>query len=136
MALTCPHCGVLNRCDCKSCNPDKVPKDLVIIDFEDECYQCYSCKEKFSEQDSLDYEWDKMHENIKNSITPQMCLDWRVREGVERKKYEKDSSSYGTYGFESAFFQHFGIRHNECSFSDLMRIKKKLIRDNKLNNLI
>lgn len=27
MALTCPQCGVLNRCDCMSCNPDKMCLD-------------------------------------------------------------------------------------------------------------
>lgn len=135
MALTCPHCGVLNRCDCKTCNPDKDPKDLVIIDYANECYQCYSCSQKFSEGDSLDYEWDKMHEHIKNSITPEMCLTWRTLEGHEKKKYEKDNS-YGSYGFESAFFQHFGVRHNQCSFSDLMRLKKQLVRDKKINTIL
>lgn len=135
MALTCPHCGLLNRCDCKNCNPDKVPKDLVVIDYENECYQCYSCKQKFSEQDSLDYDWNKMHENIKKSITPQMCLEWRILDGNGKKRFEKESS-YGSYGFESAFFQHFGVRHNECSFSDVMKLKFQLLRDNKINSIL
>ena len=135
MALTCPHCGVLNRCDCKNCNPEEDPKDLVIIDYANECYQCYSCSQKFSEGESLDYEWDKMHEHIKNSITPEMCLTWRTLEGQEKKKYEKENS-YGSYGFESAFFQHFGVRYNQCSFEHLMRLKSQVLRDKKINSIL
>jgi hypothetical protein len=135
MALTCPHCGVLNRCDCKNCNPDKDPKNLVIIDYDNECYQCYSCNQKFSEQDSLDYDWDKMHLNIKNTITPEMCLIWISLVGKERKQYEKDSP-YGSYGFESAFFQHFRIRHSECGNNELASIKIQIQRENKLKQII
>ena len=136
MALTCPHCGVLNRCDCKNCNPEEDPKDLVIIDYANECYQCYSCSQKFSEGESLDYEWDKMHEHIKNTITPKMCIEWRSFSSVkERKKYE-DKSSYGTYGFESAFFQHFGIHHKDCNYDEFVKIKLMVEREFKINKII
>lgn len=135
MALTCPNCEILNRCDCKSCNPDKDPKDLVLIDYDNECYQCYSCGHKFSEQDSLDFEWERMHQNIKKMITPQMCIEWKKLNGKERKLYE-EKSSWGTYGFESAFFQHFKIRHNECGLSELNSLEIMIQRETNINSLI
>ena len=136
MALTCPHCGVLNRCDCKNCNPDKDPKDLVIIDYDNECYKCYSCNQKFSEQDSLDYDWDRMHENFKKSITPEMCITWKSFSLEKERKDFVSKYSYGNYGFESAFFQHFGIRHDRCGSDELDKIKIQLERDTKLSKLI
>ena len=112
MALTCPNCEKLNRCECKNCNPDKDPKDLVIIDYDNSCYQCYSCGHKFNEQDSLDFEWDRMHADFKKNVTPEMCFIWISLVGKERKEYV-GRYSWGNYAFESAFFQHFGIRHNK-----------------------
>lgn len=135
MALTCPNCSKINRCDCNSCNPNKEVKELIIIDYENEKYQCYFCGHKFTEQDSLDFDWDRMHEDIKNSITPDMCISWIELNGKEKINFEK-SISHGRYGFESAFYQHFQIRHNNCSFEDIKNIKKQISRDNNINNII
>jgi hypothetical protein len=135
MALTCPNCSTLNRCNCKSCNPNEDPKDLVIIDYDNECYQCYKCNHRFSEQDSLDFEWDMMHQNIKNSLTPKMCIQWKKLDGKERKKFE-ECTSYGAYGFESAFFQHFKIRHNECGSKELESLEIMIDRDQNINSVI
>ena len=88
MALTLPNCELLNKCDCKSCNPDGTATDLVIIDYENDCYQCYSCGHKFNEQDSLDFEWDRMHADFKKNVTPQMCIIWKsFKLEKERKEY-------------------------------------------------
>jgi hypothetical protein len=53
MALICPKCEKLNRCDCKSCNPNKDLSNLIIIDYENNLYQCSFCNHKFNELDSL-----------------------------------------------------------------------------------
>ena len=74
MALICPKCEKINKCDCKSCNPDGKATDLVIILEQEQLYQCCFCSHKFNEQDSLDLEWDRMHEDFKNNITPKCVL--------------------------------------------------------------
>ena len=134
MALTCPNCEKLNRCGCKSCNPNNDKSELVIIDYENSVYQCYFCSHKFTEQDSLDFEWDMMHKNIKNSITPEMSIKWKELQGKEKKEFE-ESSSYGQYGFESAFFQHFNIRHNNCDSKQIQSIKIQIDRELKINKI-
>ena len=134
MALLCPKCEKINKCDCKSCNPDGKATDLVIILEQEQLYQCCFCSHKFNEQDSLDLEWDRMHEDFKNNITPEMCITWKSFVLVkERKEY---ASKYGDYGFESAFFQHFGIRHVDCGIKEINKIKIQLDRDNKISKLI
>ena len=135
MALTCPKCEKINLCNCKSCNPNEDKYGLVIILEDEQLYQCFSCGNKFSECDSLDFEWDRMHKDFKENITPDMCLIWIELSYGDRKKYE-EKTSHGTYGFESAFFQHFGIRHKNCSKEDIERIKIQLKRDKKLNQLL
>ena len=40
MALLCPKCEEINKCDCKSCNPDGNATDLVIILKDENLYQC------------------------------------------------------------------------------------------------
>lgn len=137
MALTCPKCEKTNKCDCKTCNPDGTATDLVIILEDQRLYQCCFCGHKFDEQDSLDFDWDRMHQNFKKSITPEMALQWKIftkfGTKTELKSYQ---GSIGAYGFESAFFQHFGIRHNECGYKELEQIKLQLERENKLNKLL
>ena len=134
MSLLCPKCEKINKCDCKSCNPDGKATDLVIILEQEQLYQCCFCSHKFNEQDSLDLEWDRMHEDFKNNITPEMCITWKSFVLVkERKEY---AGRYGDYGFESAFFQHFGIRHDKCGYENLNKLKIQLDRDNKISKLI
>lgn len=134
MALLCPKCEKTNKCDCKSCNPDGKATDLVIILEQEQLYQCCFCSHKFNEQNSLDLEWDRMHEDFKNNITPEMCITWKSFVlAKERKEY---TGRYGDYGFESAFFQHFGIRHMDCGIKEINKIKIQLDRDNKISKLI
>lgn len=136
MALTCPNCELLNKCDCKSCNPDGTATDLVIIDYENDCYQCYSCAHKFNEQDSLDFEWDRMHADFKKNVTPQMCITWKSFKLEKERKEYVGRYPWGNYAFESAFYQHFGIRHNKCGYEELERIKLMVERENKINQII
>lgn len=143
MSLLCPNCEKTNKCDCKTCNPDGNATDLIIILEQEQLYQCCFCSHKFNEQDSLDLEWDRMHEDFKNNITPEMCITWNSFVLVkERKEYlcslkeHGYVSKYGDYGFESAFFQHFGIRHDKCGYENLNKLKIQLDRDNKISKLI
>jgi hypothetical protein len=57
MVLTCPKCGKTNT------------NDIIEINYEKELYICYFCKNEFHEQDSLDYDWDLMHQRFKENIT-------------------------------------------------------------------
>ena len=52
MSLLCPNCEKINKCDCKSCNPDGKATDLVIILEDEQLYQCCFCSHKFNEQNS------------------------------------------------------------------------------------
>ena len=136
MALICPKCEKINKCDCKSCNPDGKATDLVIILEQEQLYQCCFCSHKFNEQDSLDLEWDRMHEDFKNNITPEMCITWKSFVLAKERKEYVGRYGYGDYGFESAFFQHFGIRHDKFGYESLNKLKIQLDRDNKISKLI
>ena len=121
MILTCPKCGGLND-----------NKTIIII--SDDLYRCYSCSYQFTQSESLDRDWDKLHESFKKDISPEICLDWRTNNLWEyTKKLEKE---FGRYGLESAFYQHFGVRYNEVDNNELNRIKINLERDKKLNKLL
>jgi len=123
MVLTCPKCGETNL------------GDVLVVDYENECYICFYCKNNFHEQDSLDYDWDLMHQRFKENISPEMCITWRQLAGSEKEKFEKETN-YGQYGFESAFFQHFGFRHHHCTYDDLKKLKLQIERDNKINKIL
>ena len=43
---------------------------------------------KFDEQDSLDFEWDRMIEGFAEKATPDLCLNWISIIGKERKVLE------------------------------------------------
>lgn len=123
MILTCPGCDNVNELDLNS----------------DDLYQCYYCDHQFSQIDSIDRDWDKLHEGFKRDISPEVCLDWRTKQNI----YNRDSilnvrsleKEFGRYGLESAFYQHFGIRHNEVNKDILNQLKIQLERDNKINKL-
>jgi hypothetical protein len=136
MALTCPKCEKINKCDCKTCNPDGTATDLVIILEDEGLYQCSFCSHKFNEQDSLDFDWDRMHQNFKKSITPSMCITWKSFLLEKERKEFVSRYSYGNYGFESAFHQHFGIRHDQCGREELEGIKLQVERDKNLNKIL
>ena len=131
MALLCPKCEELNKCDCKTCNPDGKATDLVIILEDEQLYQCCFCGHKFDEQDSLDFEWDRMIEGFAEKATPELCLDWISFPPKERKNLEK-SIDIGEFGFESAFRYHFKMNWEKCDRETF----KKLKRDQKIKSII
>jgi hypothetical protein len=83
--------------------------------------------------DSLDRDWDKLHESFKRDISPEVCLFWKTSSYYESKAFEKE---WGLYGLESAFYQHFGVRHYEVDNNGLNKLKIQLERDKKLNKLL
>jgi hypothetical protein len=134
MALTCPKCDQTNHCDCNSCNPDGSSRPMVIIDYENNLYQCCHCGHKFDEQDSLDYDWNKMIARFAQEITPQMCLEWiSTPYGKERKKLQEN---FGEFGYEQAFWQHFGVRVKECNKEKIDNLRLQVNRDLKLDSII
>ena len=109
--MLCPKCEKINKCDCKSCNPDGMATDLVIILELEQLYQCYSCGHKFDEQDSLDFEWDRMLEDFSKRATPELCLEWiSITNRKERKILEK-RINVGEFGFEQSFKIHFKMNY-------------------------
>lgn len=120
LIMYCPNCEQLNNCGCKNCNGIE---NTLIIDYENKGYQCCFCGHKFNEQDSLDWEWDRMHSKFKMEISKKMCIEWKESDSTERKKLE---NAFGTYGYESAFTQHFGIRPEKCGYKELKQIKRNM----------
>ena len=131
MSLTCPKCEKINKCDCKTCNPDGTATDLVIILEDEQLYQCFFCGHKFSEQDSLDHDWDEMIKDFAKKATPELCLDWMSLVHKERKALE-ESVGVGEFGFEQAFRVHFKMNWNDCDRENF----KKLKRDITINQII
>jgi hypothetical protein len=131
MAMICPKCEKINKCDCKSCNPDGMATDLVIILKDENLYQCCFCGHKFDEQDSLDFEWDRMLEDFSIRATPELCLEWLSITGKERKLLEK-RINVGEFGFEQSFGIHFKMNYKDIT-KDIFR---QLERDLKINKII
>ena len=130
--MLCPKCEKINKCDCKSCNPDGMATDLVIILELEQLYQCYSCGHKFDEQDSLDFEWDRMLEDFSKRATPELCLEWiSITNRKERKILEK-RINVGEFGFEQSFKIHFKMNSKDITKD----IFKQLERDLKINKII
>jgi hypothetical protein len=117
MLLTCTNCDIRDNAK------------LII----DDLYQCYQCGHEFRLYDSLDRDWDKLHEGFKKDISPEICLDWKESKYYDSKSLEKE---WGRYGLESAFYQHFGVRHHEVDSNSLDKLKIQLERDKKLNKLL
>ena len=132
MALLCPKCEELNKCDCKTCNPDGKATDLVIILEDEQLYQCCFCGHKFDEQDSLDFEWDRMIEGFAEKATPELCLDWISFPPKERKNLEK-SIDIGEFGFESAFRYHFKMDWKKCDRETFKKLKRDIIIKSVIN---
>ena len=135
MSLLCPNCEKTNKCDCKTCNPDGNATDLIIILEQEQLYQCYSCGHKFDEQDSLDFEWDRMLEDFSKRATPELCLEWLSITGKERKLLEK-RINVGQFGFEQSFRIHFKMNYKDITKDIFKQLSIQLERDLKINKLI
>lgn len=133
--MLCPKCEKINKCDCKTCNPDGMATDLVIILEQEQLYQCYSCGHKFDEQDSLDFEWDRMLEDFSKRATPELCLEWLSITGKERKVLEK-RINVGQFGFEQSFRIHFKMNYKDITKDIFKQLSIQLERDSKINKLI
>lgn len=127
--MYCPHCEKLNKCFCSNCNKNHETKGVVLIDEENEMYRCYYCRELFHEQDSMDYEWDKMMERIGKEISPDICLEWWESKGWLRKELEK---KHGQFGLEHAFRFHFNLNPNIINWEIFYKLK----RENTINKLL
>jgi hypothetical protein len=125
MALVCPKCEKTNKCDCNNCNPDGMATDLVIILEDEQLYQCCFCGQKFDEQDSLDFEWDKMIESFAQKAMPEVCLDWMSLPHRERKELE-ERIGVSEFGFEQAFRFHFKMNWNDCDRDTFKKLKRDL----------
>ncbi len=133
--MICPKCEKINKCDCKSCNPDGMATDLVIILKDENLYQCCFCGHKFDEQDSLDFEWDRMLEDFSKRATPELCLEWLSITGKERKLLEK-RINVGEFGFEQSFRIHFKMNSKDITKDIFKQLSIQLKRENKLNQII
>ena len=133
MALLCPKCEKVNKCDCKTCNPDGLATDLVIILEDEQLYQCCFCNHKFDEQDSLDFEWDIMIQDFAKRATPELCLDWISFPPKERKNLE-ESIGIGEFGFEQAFGIHFKINWKDCDRDTFKKLKRDITIKNIIND--
>ena len=133
--MICPKCEKINKCDCKSCNPDGMATDLVIILKDENLYQCCFCGHKFDEQDSLDFEWDRMLEDFSKRATPELCLEWLSITGKERKLLEK-RINVGEFGFEQSFRIHFKMNYKDITKDIFNQLSIQLERDSKINKLI
>ena len=133
--MLCPNCEKTNKCDCKTCNPDGMATDLVIILEEEQLYQCCFCSHKFNEQDSLDFEWDRMLEDFSKRATPELCLEWLSIAGKERKVLEK-RINVGQFGFEQSFRIHFKMNYKDITKDIFKQLSIQLERDSKINKLI
>jgi len=129
MALICPKCDKTNNCFCSNCG---TTENLVIIDYENDLYQCCHCGHKFDEQDSLDHDWNKLMQRFYTEITPKMCLDWISVIGKERKKLEE---KYGSFGFECSFAHHFNMSYKDCNVDTYKKLLIQVERDIQLDKL-
>ena len=130
MALMCPKCGETNNCGWGSNK-----ENLVIILEDENKYQCCFCGNKFTEGDSLDYEWDKMIEHFAEMATPEVCLEWALNKNGDAAKIEKELN-IGSYGLSSAFFVHFKINLKNLSYSELKSLKAQFDRDKTIDSII
>lgn len=127
----CPKCGKTNNCGWWGTNKE----NLVIILEDENKYQCCFCGNKFTETDSLDYEWDKMIEHFAEIATPEICLEWALSSHSDSKNIEK-SLGIGDYGLSRAFFTHFKINIKSISRSELKSLKTQFDRDKTINSII
>ncbi len=124
MALICPNCRKINKCNCINCNPNKDVIGIILTD--DKLYKCFYCHHNFHEQDSLDIEWDEMIDRFIKDITPEMCIDYFENEST-RVEIQK---TYGNFGFQRALYHHFKV--SGANKETIKYMKREL----KLRNLL
>ena len=124
MSLLCPKCEKSNSCNCKTCNSDGLNKNLIIILKDEELYQCSFCGYKFSEGESLDFEWDRMIKGFAKIATPRLCLMW-----IEDKRRIREELNMDDHSINYAFHYHFGINSDGVTKDILRELKLKILLD-------
>lgn len=89
-------------------------------------YKCKFCSEKFTEQDSLDYEWDEMIKMCAKTISPSDCIRW----------IKGEIPTNHTFEFDAAFNYHFGISPKKIKKDEIMDLEIRIKRENILNGLL
>jgi hypothetical protein len=117
--MICPKCEKSNQCPCTNCdtNGDK-PNKYIWIDAEHGVVQCCFCGLKFNEQDSLDFEWNKMVERILQDISPELCIEWF-------ETGRKDLNEFPKSDYELAFGKYFNKRPLSLSGDEWIEIKRE-----------
>ncbi len=134
--MDCPKCGKNNKCSCSSCNPDNNTVGYVIILEDENSYQCCFCKHKFTEGESLDYEWDNMMIRFSQEVSPEMCLQWAGLDLYSRGKFEK-SIKHTDFSIEQAFRIHFKMSSKNAVNNNLLdKLKLQLERDSKIDDIL
>lgn len=123
--ITCPKCEEVLNCNCKNCNKcEKTGKEIILL-YDESLYQCPFCESKFSESESMDYEWDKMIEGWAKVATPEHCIYW-----LENKKKIEEELDFNDFMMKQSFFKHFN------QHSDKVEDIKQFKRDYKLSKIL
>lgn len=129
--MICPHCNEKNKCDCITCNPNKLTEGVHLYDHEKDLYICYYCKGSFSEGDSIDMEFNLVTENACKLISPELSLEWASSsDSTQRAKMEEEFGGY--YILNRVFYKYFGYNLDNLDTSTLKTLK----RDYKIKKVI
>ena len=112
--MFCPNCESHLSCDCRTC---KGTENVVIKLFREKLYKCPLCEKKFSEGESLDYEWNKMVEGWSKVATKSICIEW-----LDNKKKIQEKLKFSDVIMKHAFFYHFNI--NPYDIKDVKGFKR------------
>jgi hypothetical protein len=123
--MICPHCKILNKCNCENCNPDKLTEG-VIIQFDDDLSECFYCHKTFSEGESTDLEFEIMLEEGVKKISPELSLEWAYSDYINRIKIEREVGC-GYYIMSVVFQKYFSMHVDNVDESTLFSLKRGLM---------
>ena len=112
--MFCPNCGSHLSCDCRTC---KGTNNVAIKLFREKLYKCPLCEKKFSEGESLDYEWDRMIEGWAKVATRSHCLEW-----LDNKRKIEEGLDFSEVTMRHVFFYHFKM--NPYDIKDVKSFKR------------
>jgi hypothetical protein len=124
--MTCPKCKKVNRCWCSNCNPNGDTENVVILDKVNEQYICFFCDARFSEDESVDYEWEEMKKEFIELIDAELAFKWLSISEFEKQKLEKKHNLH-SYAFGTAVLHYFN-RHWQAVGSQEMLIIRRNMR--------
>lgn len=100
--MICPNCKKSNRCNCTTCNPDKIPFGTIIT--LDGCYKCFWCQFEFSPDESLNVEWKIMTDNILDDISREYVMMW-ILDG-------NNPQNWSDFELKVASYEHLRVHPN------------------------